>query len=75
MEENIALFNQTDKDIEELKKYTIYDIGIEEDIVLNWGGVYSGCEYVYWKYGQVKELKLSQSKYEDVITYKELYNL
>lgn len=75
MEENIELFNQTDKDIEELKKYTIYDIGIDEDIVLNWGGVYAGCEYVYWKYGQVKELKLPQSKYEDVITYKELYNL
>lgn len=75
MEEDIELANQTDKDVEELKKYTIYDIGIEEDIVLNWVGGYSGYEYVYWKYGQVKELKLPQSKYEDVITYKELYNL
>lgn len=61
-EEDTGFLHQTDEAIEELKKHTIYSIKIDEDIHLDWNVGYSGYEYVYCKYGQVKELKLPQSK-------------
>lgn len=73
-EEDLCFADETPENIRELKKYIIYSIGIDEDLVLDWNIGYSGKDDVYLKYAALRELKLPQSKYDDVISYKELYN-
>ena len=74
-EEDLCFAAETPEGIEELKKYRVYAVGIDEDLVIDWNIGYSEKDGVYLKYGKLCELKLPQSKFEDVITYRELHDL
>lgn len=82
---NWFLFNEPDSPfstsfdenelLERMANLKIFAIPIDDDLLLNWNMWISQNDYAYLKYGQVKDLILSNNLKNEWISYEELYSL